>query len=289
MKNDNLNIHFSIGDYTISILKFSYECQTWNTPSHFHSSNSYEIHYIPQGVGTLICDGKSYQLCKNILYTTGPYIEHAQLPDPHNPTYEYCIYLKIEESFRESGKRHSKNQKALKPFFRYPFWYGIDHANLPTLLQQICHEISHPGPAADIMLQSLFMQFIVSMLRNYDDTSNTPIVSSPIPSHKAYILIEDSFLYEYKTITLEELSKRLGMSTRQTSRILYDRYGQSFMQKRTAARMAAAATYLQENKLSIAEISTELGYSCPNHFHAAFKNFYHDTAHQYRLKFLNQR
>lgn len=59
-------------------------------------------------------------IMQNILYTTGPYIEHAQLPDPHDPTYEYCIYLKIEESFRESGKRHSKNQKALKPFFAIP-------------------------------------------------------------------------------------------------------------------------------------------------------------------------
>ena len=91
MKNDNLNIHFSIGDYTISILKFSYECQTWNTPSHFHSSNSYEIHYIPQGVGTLICDGKSYQLCKNILYTTGPYIEHAPVSYTHLDVYKRQI------------------------------------------------------------------------------------------------------------------------------------------------------------------------------------------------------
>ena len=51
MKNDNLYITFSIGDYQINILKFTYECQTWNTPSHAHSSNSYEIHYIPKGKG----------------------------------------------------------------------------------------------------------------------------------------------------------------------------------------------------------------------------------------------
>ena len=44
MKNDNLNITFSIGKYMITILKFTYECQTWNTPSHSHSSNSYELH-----------------------------------------------------------------------------------------------------------------------------------------------------------------------------------------------------------------------------------------------------
>ena len=82
MKNDNLNITFSIGRYMITILKFTYECQTWNTPSHSHSSNSYELHYIPQGRGTLISSQKSYDLYPNVLYTTGPHVEHQQYPDP---------------------------------------------------------------------------------------------------------------------------------------------------------------------------------------------------------------
>jgi len=54
IKNDNLNVMFQIGNYRINILKFTYECQTWNTPSHAHSSNSYEIHFVPEGKGTLI-------------------------------------------------------------------------------------------------------------------------------------------------------------------------------------------------------------------------------------------
>ena len=58
MKNDNLNICFSIGSYAVTILKFSYEQQNWNIPAHAHSATSYEIHYIPQGKGTLISGGK---------------------------------------------------------------------------------------------------------------------------------------------------------------------------------------------------------------------------------------
>ena len=103
---------------------------------------------------------------------------------------------------------------------------------------------------------------------------------------KAYILIEDSFLLEYNTITLKELSRRLGLSSRQTSRILYNRYGKNFLQKRTEARMAAAVTFLKENKLSISEISARLGYSYPNHFHTAFKNYYHMTISEYKERIL---
>lgn len=286
MKNDNLNITFSIGGYTITILKFNYECFTWSVPSHAHSSNSYEIHYIPKGKGTLVSDHKNYELYPNVLYTTGPHIDHAQFSDPEDPMYEYCIYLKVEKEAKSQQRKVLKHKAIIQQFTNYPFWYGTDRTNLPDVLQQIYRELSEPGPAASLMVQSLFMQFMVNMLRNYDHTSKATIASIPIPMIKTYILIEDSFLYEYGTITMEELSNRLGLSVRQTSRILYNRYGQNFIQKRTEARMAAAATFLRENNLSIAEISKRLGYSCPNHFHAAFKKYYQKTASEYRADYL---
>lgn len=284
MKNDNLYITFSIGDYQITILKFTYECQTWNTPSHAHSSNSYEIHYIPKGKGTLISNQCSYELYPNILYTTGPHIEHQQYSDSDDPTYEYCIYLRIEKT--HDTKKNSSENSIIEPFLHYPFWYGKDCAKLQTTLEAIYQEFSAPGSAAPIMLRALFMQFLVKILRNYEPASNAAITYIPIPLVKAYILIEDSFLLEYDTITLNELSHRLGLSTRQTSRILFNRYGQNFLQKRTEARMAAAATFLKEGKLSISEISDRLGYSYPNHFHTAFKNYYKMTVSEYKQNIL---
>ena len=135
-----------------------------------------------------------------------------------------------------------------------------------------------------VLLEALFTQFIVCILRNYDNVSMEFIKSDPIPVAKTYILIEDSFLYEYATITMKELSKRLGLSIRQTSRVLSDYYGKNFIQMRTEARMAAAVAFLREGNFSISEISNRLGYSCVNHFHAAFKNFYHETIGNYKKK-----
>lgn len=288
MKNDNLNITFSIGRYMITILKFTYECQTWNTPSHSHSSNSYELHYIPQGRGTLISSQKSYDLYPNVLYTTGPHVEHQQYPDPDDPTYEYCIYLRIEETHVKQRRKNMEQENIMDLFLNYPFWYGTDQGDLPITLEQIHRELFDPKPAAGLMLEALFIQFMVKVLRNYKPASKAAITSIPIPLIKAYILIEDSFLLEYDTITLEELSHRLGLSTRQTSRILFDRYGQNFIQKRTEARMAAAVTFLKEGRLSVSEIAARLGYSCPNHFHAAFKKYYHMTATEYKSLCLSQ-
>ena len=85
MKNDNLNITFSIECYNISILKFSHERLPQNMPAHAHSSNSYEIHFIPRGKGTLIADAKTYPVHPGVLFTTGPHIEHAQISNPDDP------------------------------------------------------------------------------------------------------------------------------------------------------------------------------------------------------------
>ena len=287
MKNDNLNITFSIENYCVSILKFSYEQLPKNMPMHTHSSNSYEIHYIPKGHGTLFSNQKSYDLHPNVLCTTGPFVEHAQFIDPEDPLYEYCIYLKIEKTAhsKDHKKKNVNFQNALRLFLAYPFWYGTDSTNLSSVLEQIRIELTEPGCAASVLLQALFIQFMVCLIRNYDRTSKSVIDSASVPMIKSYILIEDSFLYEYDSITMEELSKRLGLSVRQTNRILLDHYGKNFIQMRTEARMAAAITFLRENKLSISEISNRLGYSCANHFHAAFKKYYHDTVGHYRAKY----
>ena len=284
LKNDNLDITFFIENYQIHILKFTYECQTWNTPSHAHSSNSYEIHFVPKGKGTLFNAKHSYELYPGILYTTGPHIDHQQDSDPEDPTYEYCIYLKIDELHPKQKKTTAPS--IIEPFLHYPFWYGKDHTDLQMTLEQIYAELFSPGPAASVMLQALFLQFFVKILRNYEPSSHAAISYLPIPLIKSYILIEDSFLLEYDTITLKELANRLGLSTRQTSRILYRRYGQNFLQKRTEARMAAAVTFLKENQLSVSEISSRLGYSYPNHFHTAFKNYYKMTISEYKQQIL---
>lgn len=286
MKNDNLNITFSIENYLITILKFSYEQLPKNMPMHAHSSNSYEIHYIPKGHGTLISENKSYDLNPGILCTTGPFVEHAQFIDRKDPVYEYCIYMKVEKTFNSKvGKISKKKTKnAFDLFLKYPFWYGKDNAGIEDVLEKIRDEFEEPGYAVPVLLEALFTQFIVCLLRNYDNVSMDFIKSDPIPVAKTYILIEDSFLYEYATITMKELSKRLGLSIRQTSRVLSDYYGKNFIQMRTEARMAAAVAFLREGNLSISQISNKLGYSCVNHFHAAFKNFYHDTIGNYKKK-----
>lgn len=250
-------------------------------PSHSHSDNGYEIHYIPEGRGKAKIDQVVYQIVPNTLYVTGPHIEHEQIPDKEDPMIEYCIYLKLEKRKQDSKKE--KPSSYLKLFEDTTFWFGQDSQNIHTLMQQIFSELEKKHTAYQKQVEILLSQLIVSLVRNYEN--NQDIQSQTKPSDLAYskyFIIEEYFLYEYQDLSLETLASRLGLSPRQTQRLLNQHYGKNFQQKRTEARMSAAAILLADPNKRITEIALNLGYSSVEHFSAAFIRYYHISARQYR-------
>ncbi|MDE6202602.1 MAG: helix-turn-helix transcriptional regulator, partial [Lachnospiraceae bacterium] len=99
-----------------------------------------------------------------------------------------------------------------------------------------------------------------------------------------YLIIEECFLYEYRTLTLDVLASRLGLGIRQTERLLKTHYGKTFLQKKTEARMSAASILLQNPGLSITQIAEDTGYSCIEHFSASFRRYYGQSATSYRKR-----
>jgi AraC-like DNA-binding protein len=273
--DEKLDIHIKIENIAISVLKIAYHCINKPYPKHSHSSNSYEIHYVPEGIGTLFTNKQSYPLSANSLFITGPHIEHEQIPDQTNPMYEYSIYLKI-------NPEGLTKDSILDTFCHYPFWIGYDHEALVTLFEQLIIELQNKRIGYTTLIQSLLSELIVKLVRNYESTAlSRTTFSKGNPYEQSFLLIEDSFLYDFKSLTIKELAKRLGLSERQTSRIIYSYYGLTFLQKRTESRMAAAITLLRNSNRPVYEIAEELGYSCGNHFCTAFKQYYGKTIKEY--------
>jgi AraC-like DNA-binding protein len=252
-------------------------------PSHSHSKNSYEIHFIPRGLGKAVINGEELCVTPNTLYITGPYVEHAQVPDPEQPMCEYCIYLKVKKN---SGVSCSASEKRLTSLFMQTnFWFGQDSQDIYAIMKQLFDELEKRETGYDTQAENLLRELIVKLVRNYEKTSDTGVDIRPVNlAENQYFIIEESFLYEYRTLTLEQLSGRLGLGIRQTERLLKTHYGKTFLQKRTQARMSAASIMLQDPKVSITRIAEETGYSCTEHFSAAFKNFYGKSASEYRRR-----
>lgn len=278
---DHFDLHFSLGEYDFHISNIVLEQFERSIPLHSHSKNSYEIHYIPFGCGTASISGHTYEIIPNTLFVTGPFIEHAQIPDPKDPMCEYCIYLKTG---RSSIPCASSPEKTLgKLFRRTDFWFGQDSQDIHSLMKQLFFELEHRYTGYTIQAEILLKQLIVKLVRNYEgnDVTNACIDTPNLFDNK-YLIIEECFLYEYRTLTLDILSSRLGLGIRQTERLLKDHYGKTFLQKKTEARMSAASILLQNPAISVTQIAEDTGYSCIEHFSASFRRYYGKSATAYR-------
>lgn len=282
---DKTGISFQIGAVRCHALKFSFEQQHRSFPSHSHSSNSWEIHYIAYGKGTITLDHTPYPIGPDSLFITGPHIEHSQTPDPEDPMAEYCIYLKFEAG--NHPLIQAGNPEFLNRFFSASQFITRDRQNLLPLMQTLFYELETCGIGYRTALEALLTQLLVLTVRNLDHSKNTTSVTEsptiePSPADRNYLIIEECFLYENQDLTLKTLASRLGLSQRQTERLLQKHYGKTFLQKKFEAKMSEALVLLKDPSNSITDISIQLGYSSVEHFSAAFRNYYGISPREHR-------
>ena len=274
-----LDVKTTIDNTTLLILNIAFEHFFKPLPRHSHGNNSYELHYIPNGLGQAVIDGSSYELTPGTLYMTGPHVEYEQIPSPMDPMTEYSIYFQLQE---EDALLVFSGSTADK-FLKKRFWIGPDTQNLGVLMEQLFYELKYKYTGYMIQVEALLQQCLVKVVRNYEGNrfSKQHFAPSNLIDGKT-LIIERAFLYHYETITLENLAKTLGLSVRQTERFLKKYYGKTFQQKKQEARMSAAKIYLTDKRLSITQIAEKLNYSTSQHFTQAFRQHYGITANEYR-------
>lgn len=273
-----LNLSFSLDSVPVQAINMTYERFLRTIPSHSHGSGCYEIHYIPFGYGSLTAEGRLFRIVPNTLFVTGPHVEHAQAPESEEPMQEYCTYLKIQDN-----ARHKISSPVMESFLSMPFWFGADNQGIHGLMRQLFQELERRPIGYLAQAKLLLSQLLIYTVRNYKN--DRPTHSSPAPESSANpgsVIIEEYFLYEYRSLSLEELACRLRLSPRQTQRLLLSYYGKSFQQKKAEAKMSAAAILLADKAKSITSIAEELGYSSPEHFSSAFRSYYGSCPREYR-------
>ena len=266
MHDNSLNFTFPLEHVSFQVSMVSTGRMVRSIPAHAHGRGCYEIHYIRHGSGTVVIDGVPRRVGQNTLYTTGPSILHEQIPDPSDPMVESCIYLRVFPDF-EKMERAS----FLTPFLEQAFWMGQDTQQVLPLFDTIFQELEQKKPGYRPLLSALFQQLIVCIARNYLE----PEAYHPVPENgfedasgdsSLSLIVEEAFLYEYRTITLERLARRIHLSPRQTERLIRQYYNSTFLKKRTEARIGAASVLLKTTELPVGEIAEMTGYSSSEHF-----------------------
>ena len=222
---------------------------------HAHTKDGYELHLIDNGYGILdTADGK-YKLSKNTIYVTGPNVMHKQTPDFENPMHELCIYLKIPKS--------KKFDKAFELFTSKPFWIGKSNAAIRHIFKVMLEENESNEFLKESILSSLTIRLIVEMTRLYypNESSSIDLLKNNDLNESRSWILDQLLLEDCSNVKLEDFAKNMGVSPRQAERIIKDYYGSSFKKLRYEAKMAMAATLLEEKNISVEECAIQCGYT----------------------------
>lgn len=189
-------------------------------PMHCHSENSYELHFILGGKGTLITDSGEYKMRAGNFFVTGPLINHSQIPDKNDPVEDIFIYLQ--------KRNYSKLNSASKLFLETRFFYYQDFEN--ACAAEILREFRGKEPGMEYAAAGLMINLLTRITRLYAPLNSNVNQKSENLNDLRFIIIENMFLYNRK-FTLKELSVKLGVCERQTQRLLKKYYGKTFREK----------------------------------------------------------
>lgn len=208
------NVKFAITDIGGGVLH-------GEIPRHAHSNESYELHYITDGLGTLITDSKKLQLKKGSFFLTGPSVYHSQISNPENP---------MEDVFFMLQAKDTKNKNSISAaFLDTDFWYCDSLNN--SLAKMLLEEYRNKLPDYEIAISSLTKKLLIDITRMLLPKNYSPVLDTNNLNDKRFIIIEHAFLYEPR-ITLSQLSSKIGLCERQTQRLLKKYYGKSFREKK---------------------------------------------------------
>lgn len=284
----DLDIKLTLGTMVLNVLyvKFGYFYKAM--PAHSHSQGSYELHYIPTGQGTLIAQGNRYAISPGTLFVTGPDVVHEQIPNLEDPMAEYCIFFEVlpGNSVSPNVKHQHLSEPSLPELLvANPFWIGQEDGTMLSLFEMLAEELSRGRIGVHHMATNILEMIVICLLRHYRG-NHSAIPSLPLKTldDSRLLMIENCFLYEYNSITLQQLANQLGLSTRQTERMVHKQYGMSFKDKKQQARMGAASRLLLTTQISVGEIAAQAGFATPEQFSNAFKKYFGETATQHKRK-----
>ncbi len=216
-------MNFIWNDYDFTIVQLGRGQIKENIPRHQHSINSYEMHFVTKGSGTLVIDNKKIPLKKNDFYVTGPLVYHEQITNPQDNVEELFLYLQ--------GSDKKTNNLIASTFLQEHFYFEED-SKLGTYFDKIDAENYHKKIGYESKITAWIQLLLTDLVRIYAPNLRNDKEAEQLLYDKRFLMIDNAFIHHAPSITLPELADRIGLSERQTQRIIEKYYHKSFKEKK---------------------------------------------------------
>lgn len=157
---------------------------------------------------------------------------------------------------------------------------------LSSLIRQIMEEYKKQEPLYEVLINSLFMNFLVTVCRNCINYTNPALGEQKQKQHR-YIekfLTVCKYINDHCTedITVNELATLAGYSRYHFARLFYDFSGISYFDYIMKRRIMYAENLLCNPNLSVVDIAMKSGFNSLATFNRNFKSVKKCTPSEYR-------
>lgn len=222
-------IKFNWNGHGFKVIEYGEGVFEKDMAGHSHAANSYELHYITGGEGTLVTDNNSYALEVGCFFVAGPNIYHKHLTNTENPLTEICIYL-------QSSERKINN--SIVSAFLNTHFYFCRNEDLGRYFEIIRDEKKRKQIGSESIISGIVQVLMTEITRLYiPEGTELPINEENINiNDKRFLIIENEFIFNAENLTLSSLADSIGLCVRQTQRLLKKYYGKSFKEKKSEAK-----------------------------------------------------
>ena len=244
--------------------------------SHYHAS--YELQFPITDGWTLYCEDQSKKLKAGSVCFLSPFVVHHFIPEPNTHDQKK---ISVKFSLISTQKNGRKTVERISSALNIKSTVCVFTDKGISELFGILSELSEDGYVTEAVMSNILQAIILCTVEHLSKAEGQPSGEGEPQKisdadHKYAILIEDCIATNYKnqSFTLSTLAALINLSERQTERLCQKIFDASFNKLLTRHRMMIARSLISENKASLTEISSLVGYNSYAGFYKRYKELF---------------
>ncbi|MGN7416131.1 AraC family transcriptional regulator [Paenibacillus sp. SAF-068] len=234
-------------------------------PAHYWGPgvrDSYIVHYIHKGRGTVYMEGREYHLTQGQGFLILPDTVIHYEADSQDPwTYSWFGFKGVQaKAFLQRAQLSAE----------HPVFHAHDPERMAHLYDDMVQAATRLRPGGDVLYQSLLYRLIAELISSSSELEEE---SQLLSGKEAYIRQAVQFMenrYSQRTSILD-IARAVGLDRTYLSGLFKERYGKSLQSFFLEYRMNRAAELLRNPTLSVSEVAHSVGYTDPLLFSKMFK------------------
>ncbi len=243
-------------------------------PEHRHAD--LELNFCISGSFQIVIDGKNYRVEEGCTTFIPPMCSHSI------PREDQCRAITVIAGI-------SLLNSYFNEFLKLALTPGVFELNsevgerIKELFCECADVMSKNSTGAELIIMGNIYKILAYFLETLSDTGNGASVGNDFARIEEIEKAIEMIRFNYKEpLTVEFVAERIGYSKSNFCKIFKRFVGEGFHQALNRHRVECAAGLLRASRMSVSEISSEVGFSDAKSFCRVFKSIYGVTPGQYR-------